>query len=217
MTNVHKTQKKKGMSVRFADEEGKAMETLYDKEHGDCTSWCKRVLVLLLLPETKSFEYVRVEYHVAVDNQQCNDNDDEFLYYATRTRISQLLRELPSMASDPKVARGRFQRLLRADCMSGDDDEGTYADNDDDDANNKDGSVMMRGTAANAYTELINALSIQSYNFPDDAVLVAVPEGCTSQGIMESAKHVLKNKTLLRAVKRKRWWGRSVLKPTYAV
>lgn len=87
-------------SIRFADEEGEVMETVHLVENGDehDDTDFKRMLILLLLPKGKKFEFLHAQYRVEA-----------------RVSVSVLLEQLPSMATDPLIACQRYIRLCRAE------------------------------------------------------------------------------------------------------
>lgn len=158
-------------SVRFADEDGYGIEIL----HGDCGSSneespisCKRALVLLMLPTKQVYEFVGLEYNVETDPSATEKESGGI-------RVSEILNQLPSMASDPNVCSAHFVCLIRWHY----DVEQT--------------------------SEMKVSSSIQSYRLRNDEVLVAVPQGSSPQNIMESAKGVLQNQKLMRAVSEALW------------
>ena len=155
-------------SVRFADEEGRDMETIFQissRNLGASTN--RRALILLLLPKQHVFEFVGLEY-----STDCAALDDKENDQSLGIQIGQILQQLPHLASDPIMAKERFVALLRADTKS----------------------------AVDAVSELIDSSSIQSYGLSNDAVLLAVPEGCMPKVVVKSSKAVLQNKKLLRSV-----------------
>lgn len=92
--------KNRKRSIRFADEEGKAMETVHlvERQQGyRDDSNLRRILVLLLLPKEKKFEFLHAEYSLNA-----------------RVSVSVLLKQFPDMATDPIVASQKYTRLCRA-------------------------------------------------------------------------------------------------------
>lgn len=141
---------KRQKRLRFADEEGKAIETIHVvdcDDHGDPTY--RRILILLLLPEQKKYEFVHCEYSTQ----------------STLT-VSEVLKQVPALALDVQIKKQHYSRLCRA--AGG--------------------------------TELINALSLQSYDLFSDEILVAVLQGYTGKAMHEMAKALIDNEIILRAV-----------------
>jgi hypothetical protein len=152
-------------SVRFADDEGMEIETVFEIEPANYTG-TKRVLVLLLLPKLYAYEFVALEYDTTMEDPE-----------RSIVRVSQILKELPSLASDPNMSKQEFVRLIRMDASRNDDESATGI-------------------------ELINALSIQSYNLNNDEILLAVPSETSKLQVLESSRQVVSNPKLMKAVSR---------------
>jgi hypothetical protein len=90
-------------------------------------------------------------------------------------RVSQILEELPALASDPNMAKQKFVRLIRMDASGADDESATGI-------------------------EMINALSIQSYCLNNDEILLAVPSETNKVQVLESSRQVVRNPKLIKAV-----------------
>lgn len=94
----NRIKKGKNLSVKFADECGKDLElihytvTLYSEEEND---WV-RTIILLLSPRKKMFEFLHVAYNV------CD-----------KTSISDVLKQLPNIATDSALKEQRYVGLLR--------------------------------------------------------------------------------------------------------
>jgi hypothetical protein len=156
-------------SVRFADDEGMEIETVFEIEPANYTG-TKRVLVLLLLPKLYAYEFVALEYDTTMDDSE-----------RSIVRVSQILKELPSLASDPNMSKQKFVRLIRMDPSRNDDESATGI-------------------------EMINALSIQSYNLNNDEILLAVPSETSKLQVLESSRQVVSNPKLMKAVSSVNEW-----------
>jgi hypothetical protein len=92
------SKKKRQKRLRFADEEGKAMETVH---FVDCDEYedpvYRRVLILLLLPKQRKYEFVHAEYSIE-----------------SQLTVSQLLEMLPGLASDTQIRKQQYSGLCRA-------------------------------------------------------------------------------------------------------
>ena len=103
-------------TVRFADEEGRDMETVFQissRHLGGCGTNDRRVLILLLLPKKQLFEFVGLEYSMT----SCQEDKENG--QSISISIGKILRELPQLATDPIVSKERYVALLRADEKSG--------------------------------------------------------------------------------------------------
>lgn len=103
-------------SVRFADEEGRDMETVFQissRHLGACGNNDRRALILLLLPQQQVFEFVGLEYSMS-SRQEDKENGQNI-----SISIGKILRELPQLATDPIVSKERYVALLRADAKPG--------------------------------------------------------------------------------------------------
>ncbi|CAB9506269.1 expressed unknown protein [Seminavis robusta] len=157
-------------SVRFAEDDN-GLETVFEISKHQLTT--QRVLVLLLLPQVYAYEFVALEYDILGGDTGTHTQQQQ-----KPIRIAQLLQLLPSLASDPTMARQTFLRLLRMDCST---------------------HKNKKKSTTTTPTEMINALTLQSYNLQNDEILVAVPRGSTPPQVMESSKQVLQNPKLMKA------------------
>ncbi|CAB9523901.1 expressed unknown protein [Seminavis robusta] len=164
-------------SVRFAEDDN-GLETVFEISKHQLTT--QRVLVLLLLPQVYAYEFVALEYDILGGDTGTHTQQQQ-----KPIRIAQLLQLLPSLASDPTMARQTFLRLLRMDCST----------------------HKQTNKKSTTPTEMINALTLQSYNLQNDEILVAVPRGSTPAQVMESSKQVLQNPKLMKALRRNKTWG----------
>ena len=88
---------KRVKTIRFADEHGLPMETVYMLEGPDDPAAVGRVVVLLLKPEVRKFEFIHAEYRLN-----------------SRTSVSNLLEQLPGMASNEILTAQRYSSLFRS-------------------------------------------------------------------------------------------------------
>jgi hypothetical protein len=83
--------------VRFADEEGMAIETVHVTERDEAEVIDgNRVIVLLLSPKQKRFEFLHVQYG-----------------WEERTQLSEAFKQFPCMASDPCFTKQHYIGLCR--------------------------------------------------------------------------------------------------------
>jgi hypothetical protein len=80
-------------TIRFADERGLPMETVYMLD----PAAVGRVVVLLLKPEARKFEFIYTEYRLN-----------------SKTSVSNLLKQLPGMASNGILAAQTYTSLFRS-------------------------------------------------------------------------------------------------------
>jgi hypothetical protein len=87
----------KQRSVRFADEEGMAIETVHvtEREEAEAIDG-NRVIVLLLSPKRKRFEFLHVQYG-----------------WEERTQLSEAFKQFPYMASDPCFTKQHYVGMCR--------------------------------------------------------------------------------------------------------
>jgi hypothetical protein len=85
-------------TIRFADEEGKEMETVHLLENnaGDDNN-LQRVLILIMLPELKQYEFIHAEYSIE-----------------SRLPVSSLIQDLPNMVSGPQIKKQQYIGLCQA-------------------------------------------------------------------------------------------------------
>jgi hypothetical protein len=84
-------------TIRFADEDGLPMETVYMLGGPDDPAAVGRVVVLLLKPEVRKFEFIYAEYRLN-----------------SKTSVSNLLEQLPGMASHEILTAQTYSSLFRS-------------------------------------------------------------------------------------------------------
>jgi hypothetical protein len=136
--------------VRFADEEGEEMDTIHllESNAGDDTH-LQRVLILIMLPELKQFEFVHAEYSIE-----------------SRLPVSSLIQELPSMVSGPQIKKQRYVGLCHA--AGGSELDNSLALQDSKLASDDILFAVPKGYSANAMYELAKGL------VADEKILKAV-------------------------------------------
>lgn len=205
-------QNKKGKrgprSVRFADEEGREMEMIFEISSRNLAAGTsssrsgknknqRRALIMLLLPKQQVYEFVGLQYSMDAGTAERGDNGDNDLGGDGKEnapncgshgiQIAQILQQLPQLASDPGMRGERFVSLLRASVTKGN----------------------FTGDADGL--QLNDFSTIQSYHLGYDEVLLAVPDGCTEEIIIKSSDAILQtNKSLLRSLRKRRRWGASI-------
>jgi hypothetical protein len=85
-------------TIRFADEEGKEMETVHllKNNAGDDNN-LQRVLILIMLPGLKQYEFIHAEYSIE-----------------SRLPVSSLIQDLPNMVSGPQIKKQQYIGLCQA-------------------------------------------------------------------------------------------------------
>lgn len=87
----------KQRTIRFADEEGKAIQTVHVTERVEDEGIDgNRVIVLLLCPKKKRFEFLHVQYG-----------------WEERTQLSEAFKQFPHMASDPCFINQHYVGICR--------------------------------------------------------------------------------------------------------
>jgi hypothetical protein len=84
-------------TIRFADERGLPMETVYMLGGPDDPAAVGRVVVLLLKPDVRKFEFIYAEYRLN-----------------SKTSVSNLLKQLPGMASSEILTAQTYSSLFRS-------------------------------------------------------------------------------------------------------
>ena len=98
--------------VHFADDFGRDIETVFEIEHDEEEDVpVKRALILLLLPKQQIFEHVGFEY----ESTSCSSKSNSSTTAGKNGTIavSEVVQQLPSLATDPLIQKGKFVGLVR--------------------------------------------------------------------------------------------------------
>jgi hypothetical protein len=147
-------------SITWSDESGEALEHfrfIPRRERSHFNSDVRRLIILLLSPSHRKYEFICCEYPLTSAENSRNNG---------KITVKDVLDQLPGMASHDLLKRQTYIALCRRD-----------------------------------NTELINALSIESYNLSSFEMLWAVPSHHHSKQLAPMVSCVLSNKGLLRALR----------------